>query len=323
MMDDFSALLAAIIAHPAEDVPRLACADWLDENEGSVPRPQCGTMKRRPCAWCKGTGRRGSGAGVGPSLSWCRWCQGRGTKVPVTVAHCSGCNSTGRVSNGYALRAEFIRVGCELARIPVIRNGLGESVTSHDAKRHRRLTARHAELLAVGRGLGWFDVPGLSNPGAGLSGIYERDGWTGIWWSLSDAVWGSDRIEGTISRGFVAAISAPAAALTDDLLRAVFACQPVTRVTAADREPWKPHVNGNSFGWYRNGGVGSRGVHPQSNLPTQWFDLLKGYRECERGNNKYYHTPEAALQALFGAIVRHGRTLAGLAPEPTRESVLG
>lgn len=32
MTDDGSALLAAIIAHPAEDTPRLVYADWLDEN---------------------------------------------------------------------------------------------------------------------------------------------------------------------------------------------------------------------------------------------------------------------------------------------------
>jgi uncharacterized protein (TIGR02996 family) len=35
-MTDADALLAAIAAHPDEDTPRLAYADWLDENERSI-----------------------------------------------------------------------------------------------------------------------------------------------------------------------------------------------------------------------------------------------------------------------------------------------
>src|SRR6516162_4283405 len=38
-MDDEPALLAAIAAHPEEDTPRLAYADWLDEHAGGLPEP--------------------------------------------------------------------------------------------------------------------------------------------------------------------------------------------------------------------------------------------------------------------------------------------
>src|SRR4051812_5912263 len=38
-MDQESALLAAIAAHPEEDTPRLAYADWLDEHAGDLPDP--------------------------------------------------------------------------------------------------------------------------------------------------------------------------------------------------------------------------------------------------------------------------------------------
>ncbi len=54
-MPENAALLAAIIANPAEDTPRLAYADWLDEN-GDGPGP---------AGACEHT-RRGTGAGSGP-----------------------------------------------------------------------------------------------------------------------------------------------------------------------------------------------------------------------------------------------------------------
>jgi uncharacterized protein (TIGR02996 family) len=38
-MDQEAALLAAIAAHPEEDTPRLAYADWLDEHSGGLPEP--------------------------------------------------------------------------------------------------------------------------------------------------------------------------------------------------------------------------------------------------------------------------------------------
>ncbi|MBY0457976.1 MAG: TIGR02996 domain-containing protein, partial [Gemmataceae bacterium] len=38
-MTDRDALLAAICANPAEDTPRLAFADWLDEHADAEPSP--------------------------------------------------------------------------------------------------------------------------------------------------------------------------------------------------------------------------------------------------------------------------------------------
>ncbi len=38
-MTDHDALLSAIVANPAEDTPRLAFADWLDENADTFPNP--------------------------------------------------------------------------------------------------------------------------------------------------------------------------------------------------------------------------------------------------------------------------------------------
>lgn len=53
-MDDESAFLAAIAAHPAEDTPRLAYADWLDEHDRPIRaefiRVQCAVkqLEERP-----------------------------------------------------------------------------------------------------------------------------------------------------------------------------------------------------------------------------------------------------------------------------------
>jgi uncharacterized protein (TIGR02996 family) len=41
------ALLAAIIANPDEDTPRLVYADWLDENADALPKARCGPARAR------------------------------------------------------------------------------------------------------------------------------------------------------------------------------------------------------------------------------------------------------------------------------------
>jgi uncharacterized protein (TIGR02996 family) len=46
-MSDQRALLAAICAHPDEDTPRLAYADWLDEHAGAMPRAKRESVRMR------------------------------------------------------------------------------------------------------------------------------------------------------------------------------------------------------------------------------------------------------------------------------------
>lgn len=76
--------LGAILASPADDTPRLAFADWLVDHAEAVP---C----REQAVHYKGLG------GV--------------RKYP----KCPKCAGTGSLSNGFAERAEFIRVQCKLA----------------------------------------------------------------------------------------------------------------------------------------------------------------------------------------------------------------
>jgi uncharacterized protein (TIGR02996 family) len=95
-MTEQDAFLAAILANPADDLPRLVFADWLDENKSSV------------CRECEGSGIR------------------RDLPIPIIPGisiDCRPCCGTGQVVNTNAERAEFIRVQCELASLSVLCNG--------------------------------------------------------------------------------------------------------------------------------------------------------------------------------------------------------
>ncbi len=89
-MNDKDALYAAILAHAAEDTPRLMLADWLDENTPAS------------CPECEGDGR---------VFRWGPNHQ-RSTTDRVTCPYCRGSGSSGNRE-----RAEFIRVQRELARL--------------------------------------------------------------------------------------------------------------------------------------------------------------------------------------------------------------
>ncbi len=82
-MTDQAAFLRAICENPADDAPRLQFSDWLEEREGTVRCQECITF-----------GYMGEGR------------------------ECGLCLGTGRISNGNAERAEFIRVQVELAKGP-------------------------------------------------------------------------------------------------------------------------------------------------------------------------------------------------------------
>lgn len=85
-MSEHDALLAAILESPADDTPRFVFADWLDEHAETVDCSEDGCGN--------------------PAKGWNGFYP------------CSTCHGTGRIDNGYAERAEFIRVQIELARQP-------------------------------------------------------------------------------------------------------------------------------------------------------------------------------------------------------------
>lgn len=77
-----SMLLRAVLESPGDDTPRLAYADWLDDNAGVVPCPIC----------------------TGPGFP----------RGPVPVG-CTKCRGSLEISDGRRERAEFIRVQIEIA----------------------------------------------------------------------------------------------------------------------------------------------------------------------------------------------------------------
>lgn len=93
-LDAESAFLAAIIASPKDDDPRLKYADWLDDNARDVT-----------CERCKGYKKRGRVKDFGSyGYDW-------------TWEKCPSCHGIGVVSDGRRERAEFIRVQCALANL--------------------------------------------------------------------------------------------------------------------------------------------------------------------------------------------------------------
>jgi uncharacterized protein (TIGR02996 family) len=120
MSDEQRDHLAYIIAHPDDDAPRLVYADWLQEH-----------ANHKECLECKGTGIY-----VIPAVI--------DMDSDAELRH-GPCNGTGRISNGFAERAEFIRVQCELARLdPYHRSCTGDKC---GAKKCNDLRKRERELL--------------------------------------------------------------------------------------------------------------------------------------------------------------------------------
>jgi uncharacterized protein (TIGR02996 family) len=216
------AFLADILEHPDDDTPRLVYADWLDENAGAVA---CGS------------------------------CAGSGNPVPHTgpVYRCLTCDGTGRLTDGRAARAEFIRVQCALARYDAMSFAGCPACGSPDEGRAHAddcprgpghpLRRRERALLDA-HGLRWLEPPLMALESERAS---RACGWR---------------------RGFVEGVTCAAAgwlAHGD----AVLVAQPVTRVTLTT----VPQVE------YRPGGAGG-GVRywlagdpaPQTRYVLHWAD---------------------------------------------------
>lgn len=138
-MSDEPALLAAILADPADDTVRLAYADWCDEHEAQVKCPEC----------------HGSGCVCEPIkplvVQERQLPNGRIERFEVLPPFsfrrpppCPRCERRTTVSNGFAVRAEFIRV--QVALEPL------RGVTVLDAARVQKLLDRETELLATKQG---------------------------------------------------------------------------------------------------------------------------------------------------------------------------
>jgi uncharacterized protein (TIGR02996 family) len=137
MTDEREALLRTIIANPDEDTPRLVYADWLEERAGTVE-----------CDACNGVGQRDIRGYIEFSGGFDK------------VGRCGVCKGSGRVSNGFRERAEFIRVQCRIAEIN--REAMSEEDCEHPAceicKERRQLLLRESVILKGDSDSGgWID----------------------------------------------------------------------------------------------------------------------------------------------------------------------
>jgi len=294
MRSDHDNLIAAIIANPGDDLPRLVLADWLEEHAGEV---EC------------------DHSDMGEDEL--RWYGYEG---------CPTCKGTCRVSNGFAERAEFIRVQVELAGEvkPCSSAYSQKKCRCSNCTKQEALRQRERELW-VAHCKEWFNVGGIT--AAKLRNDSSQNNY--------------GKVLAVIERGFPAEVRAPLAVLvggecencvgrgkhtvfgedhecqsclgtgtTPGIAHEISKCQPVTTWVATDKEPvhtntgrfeqedwaWVEHPPEDRLGWSED----DRGHF----LPRWMWDRLEGHitTPSARTRAKRYPTRELALAALSRAI---------------------
>jgi len=265
-MHDGDALLRAILAHPDEDTPRLAYADWLDERAEDVACDRCRGLQIVP--W----------DGVGPAR---------------TAMHCTACAGAGLVSDGRRERAEFIRVQCELAKWPgvnrnrpMVRRDQPREVQEYNERAMdagvAKLYRRERELLQGGRE--WFTAfwsKHLDEWICGLPGqapCLSRDEPAVTLGRGNTAVGPS--VKYVFRRGFVERIGGCPAADWLAHADAITAAHPVRKVVLTDRPNCGSYDNGETF----SGSISLPGAKRIEMPSSEWYAL----RRKEPDHQKLY-----------------------------------
>ncbi len=282
-MTTHDALLAAVLAAPDDDLPRLVFADHLEENAGEVK-----------CRTCDGKG--------------CPLCGGDDAEWHWQCSECPSCEGAGTVSNGNAERAEFIRVQCELERIDPKRTVfyLPDPEEKPDLPPlHQREQDLWAAVVESSDVFDWF------------RGVFEHAFTSKAGVAQLSAGNGPDDYnpagaQAIIRRGFVSEIRCTLVEwcggrvpLSDGngtwvppgIGPTVVRSHPVTRVVPTGVEP----LEGVSklWIWSRGGGTGSR-LHA---IPAAVWDLLTDYEAGSSTITRFYATREIAFSALSAALI--------------------
>lgn len=249
-MTDRAALLAAICRDPADDTVRMVYADRLQEQAGSVECP----------AGCRVPSPRRDGIhctydSAGPDGRWVK---------------CSTCSGSGRVSDGNAERAEFIRCQIRLARPPWNSKDMIRSeqlLTAHEAewrrgdKCERCRGKRFYRRAADGSDMVPTCCHGIGFTGSLAAGSEIADPLPGTHEIVVGRRW-CWRYKADWSRGFVSAVHAPLADVfqgekVTGWAKAVAREWPVERWVLTDREPSEypgfedgPNQGRNTHDWY-------------------------------------------------------------------------
>lgn len=339
---EYLALFECVMCYPEEDLPRLVLADYLDERDAVVP-----------CGVCRGTGwttRAKAGdtyATESPYLIpdfatvGCPRCDGRRDR-----------RGTGSVPNGFADRAELIRVGCGLAALESQAADLLDDETDWSActgiaaswcpncgdcsclDREESMSdpgcplhapsSRHCCLETLNDKITRF----RDRESALLAANAER--WVvpilyAIWPGTGHTQAGAEftsapggRVNGSIrfARGFLDRVSLTLADLTDTAAAVLGAAGPLDGgVELRDRRP-EQRRNG-YWGWYAAGGYVARIGYDQLRhaIPQPVYILLPGTPE-----RPSFTTRAVAVNALDTAAASFCRLAAGFPalPQPER-----
>ena len=306
---DLTAFLQKIHDDPDSDVPRLVFADWLDEHASD----------RTPCRCAQYTDD--------PANPWRGEPGFHPERDPASGRHeggwtnCKTCNNAGgtpgwaRDGNGYAERAELIRLQCRIASLDNrwgwacyqdARCNSGECepcCLDSLRRRERELLAKYGgewtRPLVEAFGMEGYDGTCL------LRRFAERDGDYTI---LGHPV--------TFVRGLLH-VEAPLDSLLDGLPRMGSGLLWVGSVRCTDRKPHFTNTSNLPFSWW-DVSEWSGQERSESDLPHVLYVLLEGETNSVAPPNWIgYPTTDLAHAALSRAILTLCRERAGLTPPRT------
>lgn len=299
------AFLDAILEAPADDTPRLIFADWLDENAaiGEAPCPVCSAYPNHPDNPYRGS----------PGYRHRPECDPASGRREGGWTNCKECNCGGaryvragivRQSNGFAERAELIRVQCELANNP------DSGHEQHEGKfpstcRLCHLEKRERELLHSSSFNIWRIFASWC-PAAWTMTTHAREMKfrVGVHEGVQD-IWC------ILSRGFTSEVHLS----TDDWLehgpQIVRKC-PLEKVVPTDWRPlrWETYQGGWRWSWRRVGNT-SRDA---SRLPLCIWHELTDYLLEDQTYGRRYATKEQADDALSRACIAWAKSVTKTAP---------
>lgn len=284
-----AALLRAILTDPADDMPRIAYADWLEES-GDGARAEfirvqlalaaMGTVREPRADWvAREFGGMESVWSGSPRDVWDRYDSLRCRERGLLDAH---------RTNWFAFdgRRPWSDGHCDVVWMC---GGDGRGGHYFGGKCHRGFVAEVRCTLA--------DFVG--GECVECQGSWDAD--DPRWRTGCPACSGSGRTPGHGA--------------------AIVAQQPVTRVEVTDRlSPWTEHPIGDRSGWFRDIGIESLGMD-QWTLPPSVWDRLDGHAGCTselklwQGEDNI-QSDDLATAALSLALVNHARQHAGLPPLP-------